>query len=71
MFFDMVLFFNHNFLGFFQSYTQSNGKRPFGVSALVVGFDPDGTPRLYQTDPSGIYSAWSVRFDSLKLQSCL
>jgi 20S proteasome subunit alpha 4 len=43
-----------------QSYTQSNGKRPFGVSALVVGFDPDGMPRLYQTDPSGIYSAWQV-----------
>lgn len=26
----------------------------------MAGFDPDGTPRLYQTDPSGIYSAWQV-----------
>uniref|UniRef100_A0A4W5QHK6 Proteasome subunit alpha type n=1 Tax=Hucho hucho TaxID=62062 RepID=A0A4W5QHK6_9TELE len=38
-----------------QRYTQSNGRRPFGISALIVGFDYDGTPRLYQTDPSGTY----------------
>jgi 20S proteasome subunit alpha 4 len=43
-----------------QSYTQSNGRRPFGISTLIVGFDPDGTPRLFQTDPSGTYSAWSA-----------
>lgn len=43
-----------------QRYTQSNGRRPFGVSTLVVGFDPDGTPQLYQTDPSGTFSAWSA-----------
>lgn len=44
----------------FQRYTQSNGRRPFGISALIVGFDFDGTPRLYQTDPSGTYHAWKV-----------
>lgn len=44
-----------------QRYTQSNGRRPFGISALIVGFDYDGTPRLYQTDPSGTYHAWKVR----------
>ena len=44
-----------------QRYTQSNGRRPFGISALIVGFDFDGTPRLYQTDPSGTYHAWKVR----------
>uniref|UniRef100_A0A3B4YZ78 Proteasome subunit alpha type n=2 Tax=Ovalentaria TaxID=1489908 RepID=A0A3B4YZ78_9TELE len=43
-----------------QRYTQSNGRRPFGISALIVGFDYDGTPRLYQTDPSGTYHAWKV-----------
>ena len=42
-----------------QRYTQSGGVRPFGISTLIVGFDPnDKTPRLYQTEPSGIYSAW-------------
>uniref|UniRef100_A0A8D2HMQ8 Proteasome subunit alpha type n=1 Tax=Urocitellus parryii TaxID=9999 RepID=A0A8D2HMQ8_UROPR len=43
-----------------QKYTQSNGRRPFGISALIVGFDDDGIPRLYQTDPSGTYHAWKV-----------
>ncbi|KAK2505350.1 hypothetical protein MC885_017261 [Smutsia gigantea] len=42
-----------------QKYTQSNGRRPFGISALIVGFD-DGIPRLYQTDPSGTYHAWKA-----------
>jgi 20S proteasome subunit alpha 4 len=42
-----------------QRYTQSGGVRPFGISTLIVGFDKgDTTPRLYQTEPSGIYSAW-------------
>jgi 20S proteasome alpha/beta subunit len=47
---------------FAQKYTQSGGVRPFGISTLIVGFDPhDNKPRLYQTEPSGIYSAWKVR----------
>ncbi|KAF4614836.1 hypothetical protein D9613_002894 [Agrocybe pediades] len=42
-------------------YTQSGGVRPFGISTLIVGFDPHDTkPRLYQTEPSGIYSAWKA-----------
>jgi 20S proteasome subunit alpha 4 len=42
-----------------QRYTQTGGTRPFGISTLIVGFDPKGKePRLYQTEPSGIYSAW-------------
>merc|ERR1712151_234762 len=43
-----------------QKYTQSGGRRPFGLSCLLVGIDPDGTPRLYQTDPSGTYHAWKA-----------
>eukprot|EP01127_Copromyxa_protea_P006998 TRINITY_DN16931_c0_g1_i1.p1 TRINITY_DN16931_c0_g1~~TRINITY_DN16931_c0_g1_i1.p1 ORF type:complete len:277 (-),score=58.48 TRINITY_DN16931_c0_g1_i1:41-826(-) len=41
-----------------QKYTQSGGVRPYGISTLIVGFDTDGEPRLFQTDPSGIYSEW-------------
>jgi len=41
-----------------QLYTQSNGRRPFGISMLIVGFDYDGTAHLYQTDPSGTYHEW-------------
>ncbi|KAK0364663.1 Proteasome subunit alpha type-4 [Friedmanniomyces endolithicus] len=44
-----------------QRYTQSGGVRPFGISTLIVGFDPGSDePRLYQTEPSGIYSAWKA-----------
>ena len=34
--------------------TQSGGLRPFGVSILVAGID-GSTPRLFETDPIGIY----------------
>lgn len=43
-----------------QRYTQSGGVRPFGISTLIVGFDTDGTPRLFQTDPSGLCSEWQA-----------
>lgn len=43
-----------------QMYTQSNGRRPFGISCLIGGFDFDGTPHLYQTEPSGIYYEWKA-----------
>jgi len=47
-----------------QKYTQSGGVRPFGISTLIVGFDTDTAgkrvPKLYQTDPSGIYSLWKA-----------
>lgn len=43
-----------------QRYTQCNGRRPFGISALIAGFDYDGTPHLFQTDPSGVYHEWKA-----------
>ena len=36
-----------------QMCTQSGGLRPFGVSILVAGVDD--TPKLYETDPTGIF----------------
>jgi len=38
-----------------QLYTQHAGVRPFGVSLLIVGVNPDGTPKLFMTDPSGAF----------------
>ena len=35
--------------------TQSAGLRPFGVSLLVAGVDQDHEPKLFMTDPTGIF----------------
>ena len=43
-----------------QKYTQQGGVRPFGISTLVVGHDADKSPRLYHTDPAGMFSEWKV-----------
>uniref|UniRef100_A0A7N0RA07 Uncharacterized protein n=1 Tax=Kalanchoe fedtschenkoi TaxID=63787 RepID=A0A7N0RA07_KALFE len=44
-----------------QKHTQSGGVRPFGLSTLIVGFDPyTNVPSLYQTDPSETFSAWKA-----------
>ncbi|KAH8402063.1 hypothetical protein KR009_009514 [Drosophila setifemur] len=43
-----------------QNYTQSNGRRPFGLSCLVGGFNEDGSPHLFQTEPSGIFYEWTA-----------
>lgn len=47
--------------GLQQRYTQSGGVRPFGISTLIVGFDPQSAkPQLFHTEPSGIFSAWKA-----------
>eukprot|EP00179_Madagascaria_erythrocladioides_P024422 CAMPEP_0198339720 /NCGR_PEP_ID=MMETSP1450-20131203/41463_1 /TAXON_ID=753684 ORGANISM="Madagascaria erythrocladiodes, Strain CCMP3234" /NCGR_SAMPLE_ID=MMETSP1450 /ASSEMBLY_ACC=CAM_ASM_001115 /LENGTH=233 /DNA_ID=CAMNT_0044044665 /DNA_START=91 /DNA_END=789 /DNA_ORIENTATION=- len=43
-----------------QRYTQSGGRRPFGISTLIIGFDVDGTPRLFCTDPAGTFTEWKA-----------
>ena len=44
----------------YQKSTQSNGRRPFGISFLIVGFDEEKVPKLYQTEPAGTYHEWKV-----------
>ncbi|PIO75309.1 multicatalytic endopeptidase [Teladorsagia circumcincta] len=43
-----------------QRFTQSPGRRPFGISMLIGGFDFDGHPRLFKTEPSGAYYEYLV-----------
>eukprot|EP00831_Metopus_contortus_P082307 TRINITY_DN886_c0_g1_i1.p1 TRINITY_DN886_c0_g1~~TRINITY_DN886_c0_g1_i1.p1 ORF type:complete len:283 (+),score=76.63 TRINITY_DN886_c0_g1_i1:120-851(+) len=43
-----------------QRYTQVGGRRPFGVSSLVIGYDQTKEPMLYLTEPSGSYSLWKA-----------
>jgi len=43
-----------------QKFTQRGGVRPFGVSSMISGFSPDGSPQLYLTDPAGTFSAWKA-----------
>ena len=46
--------------GMKQRYTQFAGRRPYGISCLLTGFDDDGSPHLYQTDPAGVYTEWKA-----------
>ncbi len=41
-----------------QTYTQHAGVRPFGVSLIFAGINPDGRVRLLKTDPGGQYFSY-------------
>lgn len=41
-----------------QKCTQKGGTRPYGVMTIIGGFDTDGTPHLYSTDPGGVFRGW-------------
>ena len=44
-----------------QKFTQKGGSRPFGVSMLMGGFDPNKNPRLFQCDPNGSWTEWKAQ----------
>ncbi len=54
-----------------QKYTQRGGVRPFGLSTLIGGVGPDGTPQLWATDPSGVYTSWKANAVGAKAKSLL
>ena len=52
-----------NICEYLQLFTQNAGVRPFGVSFLIAGVDPNGESSLYLTDPSGAmwgYKAFAI-----------
>ena len=46
--------------GIKQKATSRGGRRPFGICTIIGGHDMDGTPQLWQTDPSGNFSSWKA-----------
>ena len=38
-----------------QAYTQYGGARPFGISLLFASIDEDNNPRLFETEPTGMF----------------
>ena len=43
-----------------QKHTVRSGVRPYGITCVIAGKTSDGTPELWQSDPSGNYSAWKA-----------
>uniref|UniRef100_A0A915EAD9 Proteasome subunit alpha type n=1 Tax=Ditylenchus dipsaci TaxID=166011 RepID=A0A915EAD9_9BILA len=38
-----------------QDYTITGGRRPFGVSMIIAGFDFNGCPSIFKTEPMGTF----------------
>ena len=43
-----------------QGYTQHGGLRPFGVTFIYAGWDPQRQFQLYNSNPSGNYGGWKA-----------
>lgn len=43
-----------------QVFTQSNGRRPFGVAAIIAGFNYDHTAQVCLSEPSGTMYEWNA-----------
>jgi len=43
-----------------QIYTQSNGRRPFGVATIIAGFNYDHTAHVFLSEPSGTVYEWKA-----------
>ncbi|WOG25757.1 hypothetical protein [Endozoicomonas sp. 8E] len=43
-----------------QKATHSAGCRPYGVACIIGGFNMDGTPQLWQTEPAGVCASWKA-----------
>lgn len=43
-----------------QKYTRSGGRRPFGITTFLAGFDADGSAQLWRTRPAGTHDAWKA-----------
>ncbi|WP_257287510.1 archaeal proteasome endopeptidase complex subunit alpha [Endozoicomonas sp. SESOKO2] len=43
-----------------QKATQHGGCRPYGVACIIGGFNNDGSPQLWQTEPSGVCVSWKA-----------
>jgi 20S proteasome subunit alpha 3 len=57
-----------------QQFTQSGGKRPYGASFIIAGWDSFCGFQLFRTDPSGNYSGWkavAIGINSILNQSIL
>ncbi len=43
-----------------QKASQYGGCRPYGVACIVGGFNNDGSPQLWKSEPSGVCSSWKA-----------